>query len=140
MRLVLDTNVFVSGTSISQSPPDQILEAWENKRFEVAVSTPIVEEIREVLLRPHLRKRNQWKVSQVEEYVQSIVDNAIVVSPTTHVDVVKKDPSDNKFLACALEAKADAVVSGDKHLKELGSFKKIPIWTPREAVGKIRIG
>ena len=54
-----------------------------------------------------------------------------MVEVTGQVTVIEKDPSDNKFLACAVEAKADYIVSGDLHLTELETFEGILIIIPR---------
>jgi len=63
---------------------------------------------------------------------------SILTTDKIQVDVVKADPTDNKFLACALEAEADAVVSGDlRHLLPLKSFQGIPIITPHACVERI---
>jgi predicted nucleic acid-binding protein len=54
-----------------------------------------------------------------------------LVAPTVSLQAVKDDPSDNKFLECALAGKADFIVSGYRHLLNLGVFQSIPILSPR---------
>jgi len=56
-----------------------------------------------------------------------LLELCFVVRPKEKVSVVKKDPTDNKFLECALAANADYIMSGDKHLLELREFRNIKI-------------
>jgi predicted nucleic acid-binding protein len=61
-----------------------------------------------------------------------IVFNSQIVYPKKKLNIVKKDPSDNKILECALEAKASFVISGDRHLLEIKEYDGIKIVSPRE--------
>lgn len=64
--------------------------------------------------------------------LESIIEILKTVNPKVKVDAVKSDPLDNKVLECALEAGANYVASGDRHLLELRRFRKIEILTARE--------
>ena len=55
-----------------------------------------------------------------------------MVVPTRRVDLIQEDPADNMFLECAVEARADYLISGDRHLRHLGGLGGIPILSPRE--------
>jgi len=60
-------------------------------------------------------------------FISLLIEIATLVEPKKKLKVVKDDPQDNKFLECALEAKADLIVSGDKHLLKLKEYEGIPI-------------
>jgi predicted nucleic acid-binding protein len=59
-------------------------------------------------------------------------ERTVLVVPTQRVDIILDDPPDNMFLECALEARADYIVSGDRHLTRVGRFGRIEIFSPRE--------
>ena len=60
-----------------------------------------------------------------------------MVHVTSHVDVIKEDPPDNQFLACAIDGKADLIVSGDHHLLDLKTYQGIPIVTARDFLNRL---
>jgi len=68
----------------------------------------------------------------ITDWNKVIRKNAISVAPTKKIEAVKEDPSDNKFLECAIESRADYIVTGDKHLKRLNEFEGIKIINARE--------
>ena len=111
MRVVFDTNVFVSGIHWTGSS-EKILRIWMEGKFELVSSLPIIQEIVRVLA--------NFKVPLDAEDIlwweSLILEKSMLVIPTEEVDVVKNDPDDNKFIEAALEAKADFIVSQDKHL------------------------
>ncbi len=120
MRAVLDTNIFVSGIHWKGSS-EAVLRAWFLGGFELVSSVPIVEEIVATL--------KSFKVPLPLEDVlwweSLIVSKSVMVSPRERVDVVKKDPDDNKFIEAALEGKADFIVSQDRHLLDFVVYKNI---------------
>lgn len=126
MKVVLDTNVFVSGIFFG-GPPRKILEAWRDNRIELLLSLEILEEYQRVL--------HELSVAIPGIEVGALLDflifhSEIIVPPPLH-PVIQADPSDNKFLECAVAGKAACIVSGDKHLLKLLMFKGIPIVKPR---------
>lgn len=68
----------------------------------------------------------------IADWDKVIRKDAISVAPTRKIEVIKEDPSDNKFLECAIEAHADYIISGDKHLKKLVEFEGIKIIDARK--------
>lgn len=132
MKVVLDTNLFVSATIASQGKPAQILDAWRARRFGLVIREDILEEIREVLCRPHIRKRHQWTQEEIDCFLDGLGEMAIITPGELEVKAVADDPDDNMYLACAVEGEADYIVSGDQHLLKLGAFKGIQIITPAQ--------
>jgi len=68
----------------------------------------------------------------IEQWVNMIVENSILVEPDTQVQVVKNDPSDDKFIEAGIAGKADFIVSQDKHLLKIKSYRGVNILNPEE--------
>lgn len=125
LRVVLDTNVVVSGLLFG-GPPRRILELALAGAVEVATSPVLEEELRRVL---------EWKFPRhrpaIQETLAALQEIMTHVISHRTVSAISEDPSDNRVLECALAARADAVVSGDRHLLACGKFRGIPILSPR---------
>ncbi len=130
MRVVLDTNVFISGIFWSGNYCSQLIDKWKNKEIELVSSLDIVEELIETL-------RN-FKISMpeniIEEWRNLLLNNSILIQSSTKMEAIKEDPEDNKFLETAIDGKADFIVSQDKHLLNLKEYQGIKIVKPEEAV------
>lgn len=87
-------------------------------------------EVRRVLLYPRLQRRHGWSETQVEDFVHGLKVTATVTPGNFQVEVVVDDPSDDKYLDCALEGGADYLVSGDQHLLQLEAYQGIQILRP----------
>lgn len=115
VRAVVDTNVFVSGTT-GHSYPAQVIDAWRKERYVLITSPAIIEEISAVLRRAEIRKFTGLAEKDIREIIDTLMTKAFVSPGEVKVNVIKDDPDDDKFLASALEGIADYIVSGDKHL------------------------
>ncbi len=135
LRLVLDTNVFISASFRKLSPiPNQIYQALKSQQFILITSPFILEEITEVLNRKKIIKRTYMKTHERKQFMVEITNISVIVSGKIPVEVIKDDPDDDKFIAAALEGNADFIVSGDKHLLNLKEYHEIKILSPRELV------
>jgi hypothetical protein len=132
MRAVLDANVFVRAILEPRGQPARVLDAWRAGVFDVAVCNDIIAEVREVLRRPRLRRRHGWSDEQISEFLALLREVAVVTTGEIQVKAVAGDPDDDMYLACALEAGADYVVSGDDHLRVLGSYRGVAILSARQ--------
>lgn len=137
MILVLDTNVVVSSIVNKKGYSAQIRRLWKQEVVQIAVSEPILNEIKRVLRYPHIQKRHQWSSRRLERFVKQLGTKALKTKGKGSIGVIINDPSDDKFLSCAVKAKADLIVSGDEHLLSLVSYQDIPIVTPRECMKKL---
>jgi uncharacterized protein len=137
-RIVIDTNVYVSATTIHQaSPPGQILEAWRQKQIEVAISEPLLDELTRTLEKPNIQKFTGFTSKDQLKYLRSIHSKALIVSGTTTVDI-SPDPDDNALFSCAIEANADFIVSGDtKHVLVIPEFQGIRMISPRDFIDEV---
>lgn len=132
-RIVLDTNVLISAVLFG-GPPRDVLELVISGAVDCSLSLPILDETREVLRRPKFGFSPEQSFQLLEE-LHAVCD---VINPAVRVQAVASDPADNMILECALESKADVVVSGDHHLLDLGVFHSIHIVTPADYLKTIK--
>ena len=104
------------------------MNLWKTQRFTALASSAVIEEYLEVLRRFSIPSQD------MEEFISLFTDpsRTNVVVPKVRVRRILDDPDDDKFLECALAGDADAIVSGDKHLKKLKSFHNILIFSPMQ--------
>ncbi len=126
MKIVLDTNVLISGI-FWRGNPYNILLAWKERKFDIYVSLEILEEFVKILKNFKI----QMPENMLEEWINLLVENCILIEPEERFNVVS-DRKDNKFIDCAVAGKVDYIVSGDSDLTELKIFMDIKIVTPRE--------
>lgn len=138
IRAVLDTNIFVSGLFSTGGTIGRLQDLWMSSAFELAVSEDILQEIKATLQKPHIQKELFLPENEIEEIIALIREKALVVTQDLYqTDKIISDPDDNKFLACALEIKADYIVSGDNHLLSLKHFHGIQIVDAAAFIKKI---
>ena len=126
-KAVLDTNVLISAI-VFGGIPRKILNEVINGRLKVAISREILHEIQRILL---------GKKFKYPEEVVNVITNQLailceIVSPVQRVEIVRSDPADNRIIECALEAKAQYIITGDSHLIGLKVVHRISILTPGE--------
>ncbi len=132
MRVVLDANVLVSGLLSSKGPPGKILDAWLEGQFRLCLSPQILQEIQCVLEYPHIQGR--LAEGQSQGLLAGLQKISLGVEGMLALDILTRDPSDNIYLACAVEAEADYLVSGNLvHFEEAGElFRGVRILSPRQ--------
>ncbi|MEK7737774.1 MAG: putative toxin-antitoxin system toxin component, PIN family [Pseudomonadota bacterium] len=134
MRLVIDTNVVVSGL-LWLGNPGRLLEAAALGQVTLYTSPALLAELATTLATPKLAQPIIRSGLTLDDLLARFVNVAIVVQPATVPRIVPNDPDDDQVLAAALTAKADLIVSGDKDLHGLGgNYNGIPIVTPAQAV------
>jgi hypothetical protein len=135
LKVVLDTNIFVSSLLVKVGLPAQILNAWRERKLILAVSSSIIAEIHAILSYTHIRRKYEVSKEEIDELITLLEQDSLLVhSNTKIIDTIAKDPSDDKVLVCAMEAKVDFIVSGDRHLLDLGIYQGIPILTARQFI------
>ena len=128
MRVVLDTNALVSAilfTGISS----ELVSLWQRNAISVVVSREILEEYLRVFSYPKFKLSGTDIKSLIQEELFPYVE---VVNPRRRLHVVERDPSDNKFLECALAGKARIIISGDKDLLSIGRYRRVRIQSPAQ--------
>jgi uncharacterized protein len=120
-RVTLDSNVYLSGF-VFGGKPKRVLEMAIDGEIEVAVSDPIIQEVRR-----HLLGKFGWSEPRAAEAIESITEFAKHVTPTEAIDTVPTDPDDNRVLECAVSAGSQTIVTGDDDLLRLVAFRGIEI-------------
>jgi putative PIN family toxin of toxin-antitoxin system len=129
MRLVLDTNVFLSGVFFS-GPPYEILNAWRHRKVDLVISPDILDEYRRVGER--LAKR--YSGVDLEPFLELLAIKARIVEVPPLDESVCSDPDDDKFIACALASRTKLICSGDKALLRASGYRGITILRPKDFV------
>ena len=136
-RLVIDTNVVVSGLISGESPPARLLRAVRDKRAVHLVSDPIVEEYLRVLDYPRIRKFRKITDAFVADIAAYLVYQTERIELRSRI-TMSPDPDDDVFLNTAVDGRATLLVSGDKtDLLALQRVDSIPIVSAREAAERI---
>lgn len=137
MRIVLDTNLLVSGI-ISTGLPRQLVVAAKAGAFELCTSEMLLDELLDVISRDKFATRLVQAGLAPLTIVEDLRALAVVVSPSMVARVVLADPDDDHVLAAALTGAADLIATGDKRdLLPLGSYQGIAIVTAKEALERI---
>ena len=121
MKAVFDTNIFISAFIIPGSQGEKAFLLARQKRFELYTSVPILTETAN-----KLREKFNQSEEDIKEALKMISRAAEVLKPSIKLDVLEDVP-DNRILECAVEAKADVIVTGDRHLLKLKKFQGIPV-------------
>ena len=129
MRIILDTNVVISGIFFA-GPPYQILKAWREGNLHLVISEEILAEYRRVgeTLALQFPPIDLWSILDMLSAAAEVVSVKCLPEP------VCDDPDDDKFLACALAGECKLIVSGDKHLLKVSGFRGIKVLKPWEFV------
>lgn len=127
MRVVLDTNLWVSAALRSTGLVARLVNHMVDNG-EVLISSPFIcHELERVL------DRLGFPPEGVRKARQAIVGVADIVCPSVRITIISTDPTDNRILECAVEGRADVIITGDlRHLRPLETFRGIKILTPRE--------
>jgi len=129
MRIVLDTNVFISGIFFT-GPPYQILKAWRDGKVQFLVSPSILDEYQRIGVELAL----QFRDVDLRPFGDLLTIQAEIVLAPTLPQIIHDDPSDDKFPEAAVAGNASYIISGDKHLLKLSEFQGIQILKPKDFV------
>ena len=130
MKIVIDTNVIASAIFFG-GRPKELIEHLVYRRVDAYASTEIISEYRETI--EELSERYPNRPNNIP--LTDILFTMKMVEPTTHVDICR-DPDDNKFIDCAIDGGCIYIVSGDKDLLSLKSYRDIEIVTVSEFLTK----
>lgn len=122
MKLVVDTNVLISALGWDRSEYFLI-----KKVFQEEITLYMSPQMFEEFIRVSQRKKFGFSHDEIEEFITSLIEICEMVIPQQRINVIQEDPADNIFLECAIEAKVDYIISGDRHLLKLNEFQGIPI-------------
>lgn len=135
MRVVMDTNVVLSGLIKPDSVPGQVLRAWRDGSFRLVLSEFLIEEIALTLARPKIQALIPWSATQIDRFVLELRAFCDVVEPAALNFKYPRDPDDIPVLATLIASGADMLVTGDRH--PLALREEYPIETPAEFVRRL---
>ena len=134
IRVVLDTNVIISGLLKEGSAPALILSLVMDGHIQLCMTEKIFAEYTGVLSREKFKSLDQ---TSVRKALLSIKRKSFWVSPSTRINIIKIDPEDNKFLECALEAKARYLITGNRKHFAMAHYDKTLIISPRDFLYRV---
>ena len=129
MRVVIDTNVLVSGVFFG-GLPGRILEAWKDEKLTLVISPAILEEY----YRVGRILAMKYQGVDLDPLLALLAMYADIIDATDISEGICEDPDDDKFMACAVAGGAYVVVSGDKHLRAVSGWQGVDVMTPRAFV------
>jgi uncharacterized protein len=125
-RVVIDTNLFVSGAISPRGLPHQLLQAWRTGTFTLLISAEQRGEVQEVLSRPEIARRYNLS-DEAKAHLLFLIDTLALQAPLRQrLPIHVRDPKDDHLLAAALGGKADYLVTGDADLLTLDRDPKLP--------------
>jgi putative PIN family toxin of toxin-antitoxin system len=119
-RVVLDTNIFLSAFTFG-GKPEIVLELARAGRIQLVVSTFILAELASIL-----KRKFAWGDEDIREALMIVGRHADLVKPGMRLRILE-DEADNRVLECAVEGRAEWIISGDHHLLNLKEFRGIQI-------------
>ena len=125
-KVVLDTNVIVSGLNFPGSKPARVFDLAIEGEIENITSEHIITEVRNILIR-----KFSWKPAEAEDAGTLLGFFSRVVKPKKGFKIISHEP-DNRILECAVAGKASVIISGDHHLTDLENYQGIQIVKPAE--------
>lgn len=135
IRVVLDTNTLISALLFSGTA-SRLVPLWQCRRITVLVSKEILQEYLRVLAYPKFQLGDHEIRALVEE---ELLPFAETIRVRRRLAVVRRDPEDDKFLECAVAGRAEYLVTGDRDLRELGSYRGITILTVGEFLERMNL-
>ena len=132
MRVVLDTNIYLSGLAFPKSQPGKILDLARKQSIQVFCSQSILLEIKKNLI-----VKFNYTEEMAEKFIEEILKFVKIISPKVKVRIIKEKEDDNRILECAVAAEVEFLISGDKkHILPLKSFQKTKILSAWEFLNR----
>jgi putative PIN family toxin of toxin-antitoxin system len=132
VKIVLDTNVLVSGVFFGGTP-HRVLQAWRDGKVQLVISPEILAEY----IRVAEALSERFPAIDLRPILELVTVNADMVSLTESARPICDDPDDDKFFLTAISARCKLIVSGDKHLLVKSGYARVQVLTPRDFMEKI---
>ncbi|MBC8248851.1 MAG: putative toxin-antitoxin system toxin component, PIN family [Anaerolineales bacterium] len=137
LRVVVDTNVLISGTIVTAGASARIVDAALNRWLRLVICPFLLTEYAEVVQRPRIAHKYAKIAQRVDDLLDYFGSYTVVVAGIPQQPFVPADPDDDAVVAAALEGHAAYIVSGDQHLLELKRVRDVRILTPRDFVAQV---
>ena len=119
LRITVDTNVLISSILNPCGKPYEVLQLVRKSKAVLVLSLEILDELKRVLKYPKIIKyleKRDIDPKEIDRFLDRLEGIAKITTTTIDIDIIQDDPSDNMVLSCAVEGKADFIISGDHHL------------------------
>ncbi len=130
MRVVLDANIFISSIISTKGNPAKIMDKWLAGEFELLISQPMIDEIIRVTGYERILKKYPLIPANRDKLIKLLNKNGVSVEPEISLTIIEADKSDNRYFECAIAGGAQYIVSGDRHLLDVGQYAGIRVLTP----------
>lgn len=127
IRVVIDTNIFIS--SFFGGNPRKIIDLWKSGQIILCLSRPIIDEYVDVLRRMGLQNDHELE-ALLSLFAQGF--HVLYTAKTPNLNIVEKDPDDDKFIECAVALNTKFIISGDKALQEVKNYMGIKVQSPKQ--------
>lgn len=138
LKAVIDTSVMVSVAFAVQGVAKELRDMIADGRFILATSKPILKELYQVLHYPHIVKRFSPSKEDIHAFIALIIEQSVIVKGLYEINGISEDPKDDMFIACAMEANADYIVSRDPHLRNIKHYRRIQIIDATTFIEKVK--
>ena len=122
VKAVIDTSVMVSVAFAKEGLTKELRDMIADGRFALFTSKEIMAELYRVLHYPRILKQFEPTMEDIEQFIGMVMEKASITEDAYAIRKIEDDPTDDKFLACAMEAQADCIVSRDPHLRNVSIF------------------
>ena len=119
MKVVIDTNILLSGLMLPNSTPGRIMQAWQDNCFDLVLNQFQLDELGRVLSYPKIQKRLKWEQAEITQFLKQIFLRSVYLGEITTVAEVPADKNDNLILSAYIIAEASYLVTGDKGILAL---------------------
>lgn len=133
-KVVIDTNILVSGVLVKQGHPNRLLRSWQRGAVQLITAPALIAELDRTLHKGRIRRKYHVPEAEIQELLESLREAEETVLPE-EMPVASRDPHDDVFLAIALSGKADYLITGDEDLlvlnghPTLGSLQIVTVRT-----------
>lgn len=134
LRVVLDTNVLVSGLLATRGYPRQLIDLWLAGKFSLITSLYQIDELHRVLSYPRIVRRIRLTDYELAIFFSTLSEKGEIVATTPDLSGITRDPKDDAIVACAVAGRAEYVISGDNDLLVLDEYESIRFVSPTEFV------
>jgi len=134
MRVTLDTYILISALGWQGGQEHQIVLKCFQRNLELVLSPEILAELKQVALRPKF----DFSLEDIEDFTTALIECSVFVLPEERISIINDDPKDNIFLETAVAGHVQYILSGYKHLLNLGEFRGIRILQSSEFLALLK--
>ncbi|MEK7196028.1 MAG: putative toxin-antitoxin system toxin component, PIN family [Nitrospirota bacterium] len=140
IKAVIDTSVMLSVAFPKAGLAKELRDMIADGAFTLVTSKEIMAELYRIIHYPRILKQFKPSKEDIDEFIGMVMEKSLITREHYKLDKIADDPTDDMFLACAMEAKADYIVSRDPHLRNLKHFHGIRIIDVKAFVERLRKG